>query len=312
MFLNFILIIIGLVICFGGIYFKRVTSALLGIINGVVIGALLALLISFASYDSDLPIVAVVICTLLFGVLSAIYYKVFAVINMVIGTLAFAGTILVGLAIALMGTAGGGAIMIIAVLLAIALAVLVGWLTHRYYDYTYIIITAAFGGLLASIGFVGLVSFQDLTEMVDNAMYGYNFGFGWIIFLTLIMTGLGFYVQNLRLKGVPFKDALPANLQIFLRKAKGSVGNAAQNAVSTVGKTVQKVASGSKGTKTMNAGRQPGPRSVPKTPSQTDRMPPRQGGAGQRLVKRCPRCGTILDANAGMCSTCGVVFIRRQ
>lgn len=82
MVLNLILLVVGLTICFGGLYFKRVSSAFIGFISGALGSLILVLLIAqnVRNYDESI-IVFVPISAFIVAIISAIYYRVMAAIN---------------------------------------------------------------------------------------------------------------------------------------------------------------------------------------------------------------------------------------
>lgn len=49
---NLVLIIVGLIICLGGIYFKKAVAGLVGMVSGMELGAILTLFLVFSA-DSD-------------------------------------------------------------------------------------------------------------------------------------------------------------------------------------------------------------------------------------------------------------------
>jgi hypothetical protein len=73
--LNLLLLIAGLIICFGGIYIRRLCSAILGLVWGALCTFLLILVnVGLWGFDEDYFVI-VVIFALIFAVVSAIYEK---------------------------------------------------------------------------------------------------------------------------------------------------------------------------------------------------------------------------------------------
>lgn len=74
---NFILIIVGLIICLGGIYFKKAVAGLVGMVSGIEFGAILTLFLLFSS-DSDErgAIVVIIVCGAIGAILCATYDRI--------------------------------------------------------------------------------------------------------------------------------------------------------------------------------------------------------------------------------------------
>lgn len=82
MILNFSVMCIGLIICFGGIYFKRVIAAMTGLVWGSLLGVVITLLTAATLYDIDekLP-VYMVGCALVMGIACAIHDRLCSAIT---------------------------------------------------------------------------------------------------------------------------------------------------------------------------------------------------------------------------------------
>lgn len=189
---NLILLIIGLIICFGGIYFRRLFSGIIGFVWGALITiGLILIAVGTRKFDLQEYIVPALIAGIILGIASAVYYRVCALVNGFI-TGAFITFVLAALANDFEATAG---VIIIALILGVITAVL----SFKFYDYSFILMTAFLGGLIASTGLYGLISGNDIEEIAISLAWSGSEGFAIIIFATLALTIIGFFVQLKRL-----------------------------------------------------------------------------------------------------------------
>lgn len=189
---NWLLLIIGLTICMGGIYFRRLTSGLLGLLNGLII-AFVVLLITggLMEYGDDTATVIAIFVVFGFAVLSAIYYKVITIINAFIAAL-----ILVAVFLLVLGTGLLPAI-IVALLVAVGLCILLG----KFYDIGFIVLTALFGGFIAAIGGHGILHGITLDELLGEILFGEAEGMGGVFLLAVVFATCGAAVQRYRFFG---------------------------------------------------------------------------------------------------------------
>jgi hypothetical protein len=191
--LNLVLLVLGLLICFGGIYFRRLCSGILGLICGVL-GAFAFVLITAGlwSIADDSSIITMIICGLVFAVISAIYYKACAVINSFLSSFA-----LVSIFLAAAGNIDSEAGVII---IAAVIALIVAAISFKFYDYSFIITTALIGAFIASIGGFGLFHNCNIEDIIPEIVWN---GFGDltpILISTILLGILGFFIQLKRLR----------------------------------------------------------------------------------------------------------------
>lgn len=192
---NLIMIIVGLIICFGGIYFRRFCAGLMGFIWGAL-GALILILLMAGLRDIDEDaLVGVIVAGLLFAALSAIYYKVCAVINGF--SIGFTGLLIILLLTDNMDS--WESVLVIALIAGLVTAVL----SFKFYDYSFIILTALTGAFIASVGAFSLFKGEDFEEILFELMWwGRVDGIGMIWLGTLGLGCVGFFVQLQRLNNL--------------------------------------------------------------------------------------------------------------
>ena len=88
----------------------------------------------------------------------------------------------------------------VALFIAAIIGIVVAIISYRFYDYSFIIITALSGAFVASIGGLGLIKQYDAEEMIMRFLwYGFDDA-GTILIATIILGIVGFLVQLHRLK----------------------------------------------------------------------------------------------------------------
>lgn len=191
--LNLILVIVGLIICFGGIYLRRVCSGILGFVCGVL-GALAFAIVTVGLWhiSDDSTILAVVICGIVCAILSAIYYKVCAAISSFLSTFAFM--------IILLALAGDRDSEMGIIALAAIIALVIAGISIKFYDYSFIITSAVVGAFIASVGGYGLVNDYDLEDMLSVIIWGSSSELSPVLVATIVLSIIGFCVQLRRLK----------------------------------------------------------------------------------------------------------------
>lgn len=190
---NIILIIAGLIICFGGIYFKKFVSGLLGLFWGAVIGIIITFITagSLLSIDEEGLLIAVVVCGVIFAILSAVYDKLCVAINSFVSSFLFVMILLTLLA-------NFDEFMPMAII-ALIVAIVISAISVRIADYSHILITAFSGAFIASVGFLGVTENADLSEMLVSIMWSGFDGFGIVLGGTIVLGFIGFFVQLKRL-----------------------------------------------------------------------------------------------------------------
>lgn len=191
---NLILLIIGLIICFGGIYFRRLFSGIIGFVWGALITiGLILIAVGTRKFDLQEYIVPALVAGIILGIASAVYYRVCALVNGFI-TGAFIAFVLAALANDFEATAG---VIIIALILGVITAVF----SFKFYDYSFILMTAFLGGLIASTGIYGLLSGSDIEEIAFAIIWSGK-STAIILLLTVVLTVIGSVVQIRRLRAI--------------------------------------------------------------------------------------------------------------
>ena len=188
--LNLLLLIAGLIICFGGIYIRRLCSAILGLVWGALCTFLLILVnVGLWGFDEDYFVI-VVIFALIFAVVSAIYEKLCVVIN------AFLSTFFLMMMLLL---ASRELELSAIILLAIVIAAVISAICAKIYLYAYVIMTAFSGGFIANIGGYGLKHDYETAQVLMGLLANEDVR-STILVGTLILGVLGCIVQWNRLK----------------------------------------------------------------------------------------------------------------
>ena len=189
--LNFLLLVVGLVICFGGIYIRKVCSAALGLIWGSIC-SFVVIFMTVGLWGLDDETTAIIImCAVLCAIISVINDKLCAVINAFLSSFFLMATLL------LMADRMESATLIT---IATAIALIISIITVKIYDYSFIIITAFSGAFIASVGGCGIVYDEDASDVLLALMFGDEVT-GFILSGTMVRGVLGCIVQWRRLKG---------------------------------------------------------------------------------------------------------------
>lgn len=189
--LNFLLLVVGLVICFGGIYVRKVCSAALGLIWGSIC-SFVVIFMTVGLWGLDDETTAIIImCAVLCAIISVINDKLCAVINAFLSSFFLVATLL------LMADRMESATLIT---IATAIALIISIITVKIYDYSFIIITAFSGAFIASVGGCGIVHDEDASDVLLALMFGDEVT-GFILIGTMVLGILGCIVQWRRLKG---------------------------------------------------------------------------------------------------------------
>lgn len=197
--LNFLLVVIGLIICFGGIYFRKVCAALLGLVWGAVLGIALIIVTAELLYEiDDSAFIIIIMIAVVVAVASAVYDKICAAINGFLSSL----FILLLMAIILnVGNSLGGMLMVLILIAAVIAAV-----SYLYYQYAFIIITAFSGAFMASTGALGLMTDTGIGEMLWGTMIGGGSRLSPIMWGTIVLGIIGCFVQHQRFINVSGKS----------------------------------------------------------------------------------------------------------
>lgn len=192
-----ILIVVGLIICFGGLYIRKVVSGIMGFIWGITVGITIAMLLAgdaimsaaiLGSSDSDSALYMMLALAIAIAVtyLSVKFDRLCAAIN------AFLASFVLFLIMFLVLSSKAGALL---VLLALLGAAVMAYISYLYYMYAFVIITAFSGGLLASLGIDGMVHNSSIIDM----MLGYSDGIALILLCTVALgcAGTVFQIKQL-------------------------------------------------------------------------------------------------------------------
>ena len=185
---NFILIIVGLIICLGGIYFKKAVAGLVGMVSGIEFGAILTLFLLFSS-DSDErgAIVVIIVCGAIGAILCATYDRICGAVG------AFFNSALVTLFILLFSPFSDAiAVMIFIVLLV---ASIVAYISYLYDRISFILTTAVTGAFLASVGVTGICYQSNPADMLMAFIFGSTEFLPMLLTCTLVLSVIGIQIQ---------------------------------------------------------------------------------------------------------------------
>lgn len=222
--LSFLLLVVGLTICFGGIYFRRVSSMILGFLCGVV-SVIVFVLVTAGLWSllDDSTLTIMVVCGLIYAVVCAVYYKVCAAINAFL-------TSLIVLVVLLLMISDGGIELIAALVIAAVISGIIAYYAAKFFDYAHIITTAVMGAFIASIGGCGLIEGRDVGDILGKALwYGFDSVSG-IMIGTVILAAVGIYVQLQRLKKIQAGGAGDSSSGDNSSNISGAAQNVAQQA----------------------------------------------------------------------------------
>lgn len=191
--LNLIMMCIGLVICFGATYIRKVVAGIMG----AIWGALLGLLILFLSGSSvyllyrwdDSTVKMVILFSGIVCVLSIVFEKLCVAIN------TFLCSFFVFFVFACIFFEDNEDFEIILVIILTAAFILAVY-SYAYYRYAFILVSAYSGAYIASVGGTGLVLNEEFGDVLGACITGEDGSIvGIIIISTLILGYLGVYVQ---------------------------------------------------------------------------------------------------------------------
>ncbi|GHU48385.1 hypothetical protein FACS1894200_05340 [Spirochaetia bacterium] len=191
MLLNIVVIVVGLAICFGGIYLKKVVAFLTGLSWGAVLGAGIALLLGLSGNSSESVAIAIaIVIAIIIAVLAIKFDRFCACLN------SFFAVLLIVFVAVLLATGGklGASIGT-----AVVIALCAFGISIKFYDYSFIVSTALTGGFVAGLGFSAAINNDSLSNFVGRALWsGINsIGqvTGQVIVITLILAVVGSVFQ---------------------------------------------------------------------------------------------------------------------
>ena len=157
--ISIILLLVGLSMCFGGIYFKKFFAGLMGFCWSLTLGSLfLVLALLSGDIETSAGIILVGIGVIACTVISVLYDRICVTINSFMGT--FSIMFLIALII---GDSDNRALWII---MAIVISLIPAGVSYYFYNWAFILNTAFTGGFIASLGGYGL--FAD----IDSSVFG--------------------------------------------------------------------------------------------------------------------------------------------
>ena len=187
--LNLLLIAVGLIICFGGIYLRKVCSAFLGLVWGALCSfAVILITVGLWGIDEE-SFYIVAVCAVVFAIISCIHDKLCAAINSFLSAFFFVAILLL-----VSDSMEGTALFLIAGIIAFVISLI----SIRIYDYSFIFTTAFSGAFIASVGFCGVVYDAEVSDVLMELLFG-DEATGIVVAATLILGTIGFFVQLRRI-----------------------------------------------------------------------------------------------------------------
>lgn len=236
---NLIVTCIGLIICFGGIYWRRFISGLTGFVWGVIIGFIIAFVqVKFYHnhMEDSTELLLIFSCAILLCVLSVWLERLFAALNSFI--LSFFIICILGIA-SIEHLDSISAVLIIAGLLAL----LIACAAYALHNYAYIISTAFSGGFIAVIGGIALTMQSDISDVLVEIVLENDELTAAALSLTFMLGCLGCCVQFLRFHSTDAAagDSSPAIPTISADKAASAITSAAKASVQKVAEAASSV-----------------------------------------------------------------------
>ncbi|MGN0465503.1 MAG: zinc ribbon domain-containing protein [Lachnospiraceae bacterium] len=196
--LNLILICVGLIICFGGIYIRKICAGVTGFSWGILLGAVVSLMIGgiMSSIDSS-SIIIILLVAIAICVVCVIYDRICTVINTFISGFFMSFLVLLLLLGSLFNSSSMSILPIIGVL-ALAVAGFLATIAYRFYQIAYVIVTAFSGAFIAGIGFEGFIHQASPMDVFFEIVWSGNVKV--MSVLIAITIGLGIAGYKVQLK----------------------------------------------------------------------------------------------------------------
>lgn len=192
---DWVMLVIGLIICFAGLKIRRLCNAIIGFFGGLVIGYIVLLICAFSSgglaYIADDDAVSWIILLLIAigaAVLSVVLDRIIVVIQ------SFVVSFILSL-IFFMFLFDKETTLI--VIMAFVAAIVAAYASYFYHKYAYVIVTAFLGALIASTTAYSIFSDAAKTNaLVRMTAYGIEVEENiFILFSTILLGIAGCYVQ---------------------------------------------------------------------------------------------------------------------
>lgn len=218
--LNWLIIIIGVCLCFGGIVFKRIFEAILGFVWGFSLSYLVLVIMALVGtsgvkdMDDASSLIVLVIVGLIFAALTVYLERLLITIH----SFAISFSIVFIVAAFAMQDSDVSVVLLIAIVIAAIISVVM-W---KYYVYAFIIETAVTGAIM--INHVGLFGGTDPSGLFYRLMFGAgsadNSG---AILITCMIAIAGIVVQSMILKS--FENRVSGGSNISLNDVFGKTGS---------------------------------------------------------------------------------------
>ena len=207
---NWLIILVGILLCFTGILYKKVFEAILGFLIGawltlciMIVMALQAgatifmVLASLQTEEGQKVLLFAMVCGVILAVLSVVFERIIAVLR------AFCGAFFLVCLFFIIVFAG--AAEAIYFLLAFVVAFLWAYLMWKYRDYPFIVESAFIGALM-----IYHVGYAEALASSANSFYGSNSStsFSGYVVLTVVTAAAGIYVQIRILKRLEKKNGV--------------------------------------------------------------------------------------------------------
>lgn len=193
--LNLLFLAMGLLICFAGIYLRRVCAGILGFVWGILASFWVILLtMGIWEVGEDGTLVIMLVCGIVAAAISAIYYKACAAINGFMSAFSFSALFLMLAEI----VDSSAAVIFISAVIGLVVAVI----CFKFCDYSFITITALSGGFVASIGGFCLMENAGIDELLVAFLWSGPDDMSPILIGTIVLGIIGFFVQLQKLKKV--------------------------------------------------------------------------------------------------------------
>lgn len=240
---KFLLLCIGLAICFGSIYLRKIASLLLGLFWGAVLGLTISVIrivsavgiwMFVLEFDDNLTRVFIICGAVVFCLLSVLLDRICAAINAFVCSFIFIFLTMIQFV--------NNIRFLLIIAAVIASCVMIA--AYLYYNYGFILITSFSGAFLSAVsGFEMSTGTRFWEVVVEYALFEQG-KIPWPIYgVTLVLGCCGFYVQQKGLKAARTND-LSGSQDISsvsserFRVATGIVGNQTRAAGTKAGKAV--------------------------------------------------------------------------
>lgn len=219
---NWLIILVGILLCFTGILYKKVFEAILGFLIGawltlciMIVIALQAgatifmVLASLQTEEGQKVLLFAMVCGVILAVLSVVFERIIAVLR------AFCGAFLLVCLFFIIVFAG--AAEAICFLLAFVVAFLWAYLMWKYRDYPFIVESAFIGALM-----IYHVGYAEALASSANSFYGSNSStsFSGYVVLTVVTAAAGIYVQIRILKRLEKKNGVVEGNEGYTNRKK--------------------------------------------------------------------------------------------